>query len=128
MNFFKKLNTQYQVAVLTIVTCLLGFAISSFLLAKGRLDIPLGFLLGLVVIGGLNLLAGLASDMDEKKGKSTFSLIMLSVRLTVIVGVMVTTALMYYRWNLPIFNIFVFVGVYTASTLFTVTAHIAKKN
>lgn len=121
MKLFKNLSNSIKIAILTFLVGLFGFLATCFLISENRLvDIPLGFLFSGTVIGLLNLLTGLFDRVDDKKQIATFTLISIIIRFMVIVAVMVLLALMNYRWGVKVFNLFVFVGIYTLSMVFTI--------
>lgn len=124
---FKNLGKNMKVALLVYLISLLGFLASIFAFFFGRMDVPLGILLGGVVIGSLHLLSDKAENKDANLGGIKYTLIMLIVRLSLIVAVSVIIALMYFRWDLKIFNIIAFIGVYTVSVIFTVTINLIDK-
>ena len=126
MNFLRKGEINLVTAVITCVISVLGFAISAFLLTQNMIDIPLGFLFSGGVIGSLYLLTHFLVKIDKTEARATWSILAISIRLFIIVGVMIIIALMYYRWNLKYFNIFVFVGIYTISALTFVLSHLSK--
>ena len=117
MNFIKKLDRNLITAMVTSVIALVGFACSSFLISTDLKDIPLGFLLSGGVIALVYVLSYLLVRIDIKRGSTVFSIISLGVRLVVILTTLLLLAFMYYRWDIKLFNIFVFVGVYTASII-----------
>lgn len=116
---FGLLNNSYKVGIITLLTSLLGFLATIFLFFMGYKDIPLGIILGGCVIGGLNLLSGFLETIDQKNKTIKFSIMMVIIRFVVIVSLSVVLALMYYRWEIKLFNIFAFVGVYTVSAIIT---------
>ena len=117
MNFIKKLDRDLITAMVTSVIALVAFACSSFLISTDLKDIPLGFLLSGGVIALVYVLSYLLVRIDIKRGSTVFSIISLGVRLVVILITLLLLAFMYYRWDIKLFNIFVFVGVYTASII-----------
>lgn len=125
--FFEKHSNSFVAAILTFVVTLLAVAVSSFCFFNGHMDIPLGFLLGGGVMGGLNLLSALAEKADEKRQSTTFSILVITLRLTLLVGIAIIIAFMYYRWNLPIFNLYTFIAMYTMSVICTIIVHLVNK-
>ena len=116
-----------KIGILTFLAGLLGFLVTLFLIFMGMMDVPLGFLLGGVVVGGLNLLTALADKKDSKKDVALFTIVSITARLMVIVAVMVVIAFMYYRWQLRYFNLFSFVGIYTLSIIITAIVFIKER-
>ena len=128
MKLFKNLSNSYKIAILTFLAGLFGFLITCFLIVENRLiGIPYGFLFSGTVIALLNLLTGLFERVDDKKEVATYTLISIIARFMVIVGIMVLLALMNYRWGVKIFNLFVFVGMYTLSMIFTIITFMKER-
>ena len=128
MKLFKNLSNSYKIAILTFLAGLFGFLITCFLIVENRLiGIPYGFLFSGTVIALLNLLTGLFEHVDDKKEVATYTLISIIARFMVIVGIMVLLALMNYRWGVKIFNLFVFVGMYTLSMIFTIITFMKER-
>ena len=127
----KKLLDKYPhslvTACLTFAVTILATLITLFCFFNGHKDIPLGFILGGVVSTILCLLSALAEKQDDKKEGTTFSIIVIILRMVLLVAVTLIIAFMYYRWNLPIFNIFSFVGMYTGSIIIMVIVHLISK-
>ena len=128
MKLFKNLSNSYKIAILTFLAGLFGFLITCFLIVENRLiGIPYGFLFSGIVIALLNLLTGLFEHVDDKNELATYTLISIIARFMVIVGIMVLLALMNYRWGVKIFNLFVFVGMYTLSMIFTIITFMKER-
>ena len=128
MKLFKNLSNSYKIAILTFLAGLFGFLITCFLIVENRLiGIPYGFLFSGTVIALLNSLTGLFERVDDKNELATYTLISIIARFMVIVGIMVLLALMNYRWGVKIFNLFVFVGMYTLSMIFTIITFMKER-
>ena len=117
MNFIKKLDRSLLTAIITLLISIIGFVCSSYLISTDLKDIPLGFLLSGGVISLVYVLSYLFVRIDIKRGSSVFSILSLAVRLVLILTTLLLLAFMYYRWDIKLFNIFVFVGIYTASII-----------
>lgn len=127
MKKFNELNKSIKIGIVTFVITLLCFAASGFLLTTNLKDIPLGFLLGGGIISVLDVLQGFAEKKDDAKQSITFSMIVIISKFVVIITLILICALMFYRWNMPYFNIFAIVGIYTASLIVTVIFHLIDK-
>ena len=117
MNFFRKLGYNLFTAFVVLIISLIGFASSAFLISSDLEHIPFGFLLSGGIIALIHVVSYLLVKVDEKRGSAVFTIIAMAVRLTIILASMLLIAFMYYRWNIKLFNLFVFVGVYTASII-----------
>ena len=120
------LRKPYRVALITFVISLIGFLATVFLIPT-RIDIPLGLILGGVILPLLNVFQGLAEKHDNEQAGTTFSLIVIVLKFVVVVTLLIIAAFMYYKWDLPYFNIFCLVGVYTVSLLATILVYLTDK-
>ena len=127
MKLLRKLENNLFTAITVYLISVLGFAITSFLLTSNYKDIPLGFLFSGMVIGTLYLITHFLNKLDERSGKSLWSFVAIISRFVIIVTVMIIIGLMNYRWNNVLFNIFVFVGVYTFGTITFALLHLLNK-
>ena len=128
MNFFKKLNPSLKVGILTFLISLVGFLATLFLLFNGYKDIPLGIIFSGTFIGLLNVLVGLMEKRDGDNERSVMSVVFIGIKFFLTMGMMIVIALMYYRWGLPYFNIFTYIGVYTISIAFTVIVYLKERS
>ncbi|MBO5578537.1 MAG: hypothetical protein J5955_05530 [Bacilli bacterium] len=127
MNFLRKLERNLLTSIVVSIVSLLGFICSCFLVNSDYKDIPLGFLLSGAIVAGLYLLTHFLTKKDSERDSSTRSIISVIVRFVILVGSMILLGLAYYRWDFKYFNLFVFIGVYTAGVIFFVTSHIFIK-
>ena len=127
MKKFRSLNNSFKTGILTLLASFAAFIATIFLFFIGYMDIPLGIILGGVIIGGLGILTGVVEKRDEAKKQTIGTIIMIIVRFAVIVSTMVIIAMMNHRWNMPYFNLFSFVGVYTVSIIITMIIHIKER-
>ena len=126
-GFFERHSNSFLTAILSFIVTGVAVCVSIFCFFNGHSDIPLGFALGGVVIGGLYMLSALAERLDDKKGTMIFSIGVISLRMFILVGVSILLAFMNYRWNTPIFNLFSFIGIYTAAIVCNVIVHLVNK-
>lgn len=127
MNLIGKLGVSLFTAISVIAISLVAFSCSSFLISTPLQDVPFGFLLAGGVIGFCYLLNHLFVKPDTSRGSTTFSLVSIILRFAIQVVVMVLIGLMYYRWNIKLFNIFVYVAIYTVGVIIFALAHIYIK-
>ena len=127
MKLLKKLDNELLTAVVVFITSVLGFAITSFLIPT-HIDIPLGFILSGGIIALIYALSSLLRKIDERKGTYIFSIITVSLRLVVTLTALLLLILMYYKWNIKLFNVFVFVGIYTFGIIAYMITFIISKN
>lgn len=128
MKLIQKLDNNLLTGIIVLLVSLLGFAITGYLLTGVHKDIPLGFVFAGGVISLLHVISSILLRIDEKRGSSVFSIISIMMRLMVLLAVLIVVVLMSYRWNLVLFNIFVFVGVYTLSVIVYMLMFVLRKN
>ena len=117
MRSFKNLDISIQAAIITFAITLIGFLATLFLFFIGMMDVPLGILLGGFVCGSLSLLTYFFGKKDDYKQSVVYSIISIIIRFVLLIALVIIIAFMNYQWGLTIFNIFSFVGMYTASTI-----------
>ena len=127
MRFFLSKNNSIKTAIITYALTLVGFISTIFLFFIEMMDIPLGILLGGGVFGSLALVSGLVEKKDEERTTPIYSIILIALRFLLLVALTIIIALMYYRWNLKIFNVFAFVGSYLASTIAMIVVYLIFK-
>ena len=128
MNKLRKLDRNLLTSFIVYGVSLLGFIASSFLLLGTYKDIPLGFLFSGVIIGSLYLLSFFFNKLDLRSGGMKWGIIFITIRLVLVIGVIILLAFMNYRWEVKIFNLFVFVGIYTVGVLSFVLLNLFNKN
>ena len=117
MKKIRKLDHNLFTAVVISALGVLGFIASCFLISTPRQDIPFGFLLASGVIATVHFISYLLCLIDKRNGTSIFTVISMALRLMVLLVTLVLIALMNYRWDMKLFNMFVFVGMYTAGII-----------
>ena len=127
MRFFLSKNNSIKTAIITYLITLIGVTSTIFLFFKEMMDIPLGILLGGGVFGSLALISGLIEKKDEERDSPIYSIIMIALRFLLLVALTIIIALMYYKWNLKIFNVFAFVGAYLASIIAMIVVYLIFK-
>ena len=127
MRFFQEANNSIKTAFLTYLITLIAILSTIFLFFQGMMDIPLGILLGGGLFGTLSLVSGFLEKKDEDRKTPIYSIVLIGVRFLLLIAVTIVIAFMYYRWNLPIFNIFAFVGAYTVSIIVMIIVYLIYK-
>ena len=127
MRFFQEANNSIKTAFITYAVTLIATLSTIFLFFQGMMDIPLGILLGGSLFGTLSLLSGFLEKKDEDRKTPIYSIVLIGVRFLLLIAVTIVIAFMYYRWNLPIFNIFAFVGAYTVSIIVMIIVYLIYK-
>ena len=117
MKLLKKLDSHLLTALIVFIIGVVGFAITSFLLNTKYLDIPLGFVLFSGIVAIIYVISHLLLVIDKRRGTSIFSLVAITLRLFVMVTVLLLFFLLYYRWNIKLFNIFVLIGMYSVGVI-----------
>ena len=124
MSFIKKLDRNLLTAIIVFVASLICFAATSFLITSEYKDIPLGFIFSGGVIAILYCLSYFLYRIDEAKHTNSWSIASNGIRLIIIIATMILLGLMSYRWDIKLFNIFVFVGTYTFGAVTFVILHL----
>ena len=127
MKKIRSLDNSIQVGIWTFVIALLSFLITIFCFFNGQKAIPLGFLLAGVLIGGLSILQGYSKKWDESLSKPAFAIASVIIKFVILAGVMVLLGFMYYSWKIHLFNLYCFIGIYTASILITIGVYAISK-
>ena len=127
MRFFQETNNSIKTALLTYALTLIATLSTIFLFFQGMMDIPLGILLGGSLFGTLSLVSGFLEKKDEDRKTPIYSIVLIGVRFLLLIAITIVIAFMYYRWNLPIFNIFAFVGAYTVSIIVMIIVYLIYK-
>ena len=126
MKLFQKLDNELLTAVLVFTISLIGFAVTSFLIST-HIDSPLGFILSGGIIALIYVLSSLFRKIDERRGTVVFSLISITLRLVLTIAAILLLVLMYYKWNIKLFNVFVFVGVYSLGIIIYMITYIKSR-
>ena len=124
MSFLRKLDRNLSTAIIVFVASLICFGATGFLINSEYIHIPLGFIFSGGVTSLLYCLTYFLCRLDEKKHTNSWSIAANGIRMIVIVATMILIGLMSYRWNIKLFNIFVFVGVYTFGVVVFVLLHL----
>ena len=127
MRFFQETNNSIKTALLTYALTLIATLSTIFLFFQGMMDIPLGILLGGSLFGTLSLVSGFLEKKDEDRKTPIYSIVLIGVRFLLLIAITIVIAFMYYRWNLPIFNVFAFVGAYTVSIIIMIIVYLIYK-
>ena len=127
MRFFQEANNSIKTAFITYAVTLIATLSTIFLFFQGMMDVPLGILLGGGLFGTLSLVSGFLEKKDEDRKTPIYSIVLIGVRFLLLIAVTIVIAFMYYRWNLPIFNIFAFVGAYTVSIIIMIIVYLIYK-
>ena len=113
MKLFKKLDHNLQTAIILAGVGVLGFLASCFLISTELQDIPFGFLLAGGVLSAVHMLSFAFNMIDRRRATATFTIMSMFIRLAILFVALIFIALMNYKWNIKLFNMFVFVGMYT---------------
>lgn len=127
MKKIRELDKNLLTAISVFSISVIGFLASSFLVLGEYRNIPLGFLFSGAVIGGLYLLTFFLGKKDIENGSSTLSIISIIIRLFLIIGILILLGFMNYRWSVNLFNLFVFIGIYSFGVITFVLSHLLNK-
>ena len=79
------------------------------------------------MVSGLYLLGHFMYRLDEKNGTAKYSIIMIATRNTILVVSIILLAFLYYEWEVKLFNIFAFIGIYQAGIIIQVVDYLLFK-
>ena len=127
MNFLKKLDHNLWTALIVTLVAILGFLSSCFLISSNYQDIPFGFLLSGGIIALIYVGCYFFNLIDKRNGTTIFTIISMSFRLVVLLVSLILIFFMYYRWNIKLFNVFVFIGVYSLSIILLCISFVFRK-
>ena len=117
MKLFRKLDSHLLTALLVGIISLVGFLSTSFLLTGKYLDIPLGFLLSGEIIAIIYISSHVLLNIDKKRGTATFAIVAIAIRFVVMLTALLLAFLLYYKWNIRYFNVFVLIGMYMVAVV-----------
>ena len=127
MNFLKKLDHNLWTALIVTLVAILGFLSSCFLISSNYQDIPFGFLLSGGIIALIYVGCYFFNLIDKRNGTTIFTIISMSFRLVVLLVSLILIFFMYYRWNIKLFNVFVFIGMYSLSIILLCISFVFRK-
>lgn len=128
MKFLRKLDNNLLTAIIVGIATLIAFAVTSFLISTSLQDIPFGILLSGGILATTYVISSFLIKLDEGKDTWIGNLASIVLKFVVSVTSLLIFGLMYYRWNIKLFNIFTFVGVYTLGTIVFILLFVIKKD
>lgn len=108
-------NIYYKTTFWSISLLLILTAILSFLFPLGFMDIPLGGILGMFVSSLFFFVNGLITNKEVKIRNAKITMIIFWLRIIFLGGIMILISVLYYHYNIHVFNIFSFVVGYLIS-------------
>lgn len=128
MKLLRKLDNNLLTAIIVGIATLIAFAVTSFLISTSHQDIPYGILLFGGILATTYVISSFLIKLDEGKDTWIGNLASIVLKFVVSVTSLLIFGLMYYRWNIKLFNIFTFVGVYTLGTIVFILLFVIKKD
>lgn len=127
MKFLDKYTNSTKIAfyIALVSICVFILLIPCFFF--NLMDIPLGVMLGGVVISITYLLEGIAEKKDKERGTVAITIVAIAIKLIITCVLLVVICFMYYRWGYPIFNPFAYLGVYTLALMINIIVHIKER-
>ena len=113
MQKIRNLSIPFRTSIIVAFVAIVGFCASCWLINSNLSLIPFGFLIAGGIIGLVYALSGLFLIIDEKKSSAGFSIASIAIRNFILIGTMIAMALIDKFNNIPFYNLYVFVGVYT---------------
>ncbi len=128
-NWFKNLSNSYQISLISLLAVIAVYLIVLFGYFINFSGLPNG-----ILIGGLsgvlsNFILGLLENVDEKKGKPIWTIIVTILRFVLIIGLLVLSVMLeyYFEGTSGIVNPFAVVGGYMISLFVNLVYYIAEK-
>ena len=128
MKFIFQIERNLRVALFVVLLTIVAIISSIYCFFVNFMEVPLGFALGGVVVSSLYLLGHFLYVVDVKNGSVKYSILMVGIRNFILIASIIVLALMYYRWNIKLFNIFAYIGIYTGGVIIYVIDHLVVKN
>lgn len=128
MKFLSRLERNLRVSLLVCLLTIVAVISTIFCFFNGYKEIPLGFALGGGVVSLLYVVGHFLYQLDVKNGEVKYSILMIGFRNIIMISTIIVFALMYYRWDIKLFNIFAYIGIYTAGIIIFVIDHLVYKN
>lgn len=112
----KKLSTNTQITLLTVIMVVVSFLFSSFCFFINQYDIPLGILLGGISSIIPYALFSIKEDKMSKQRSIKYTIIIIIIMSILHVSVLVLSAVLTYVMHIKLFNLFatfgaIFIGV-----------------
>lgn len=114
INWFNNNNVYHQTVIIS--SCLLFLTSLCFIpldLFCG-IDLALGFSLGMILGMLIYFLVGILENKYPDSGR--WGVMVTISRYSIFALILVILCLMYYKWNIKLFNVFMFTGGYIAVT------------
>ena len=127
MSLIKKLGTNLFTALCVLTISTIVFAATSFLINTDYQDIPFGFLLSGALVALSYFVTHILLRIDEKHKNNISALIAVIAKFIIDVTSLLMLGFMYYRWDIKLFNIFTYVGVFTFGTIIYALSHVISK-
>ena len=128
-NWFKSLSIYYKTFFIGSLVLIVAFGAAFFCYFNGMYDVPNGVLAGGFLGMLSNFLLGLSDKHDFEHKKPTLAIIISISRFLLIAILLLVSAILEYRLNYKLFNLFATVGGYLISpATFVVIALMERKN
>lgn len=128
MKYIRGLERNLRVSLFISVLTLICFLALSYFFYINLYEVPLGVLLGGIIMSLLHLLNHVLIRLDIRNGTIKFTLISIIVRYFILVGSIILLGFAYYYWNFKYFNLYAFVGAYTLGFLVLIIDYLIFKN
>lgn len=127
-KWFCNLSTSYKTALLTTLLVVIGLLSTLFGYFVKLPELPNGMILG-GLVGILSyVLMGLVEPYDEKRQKPTLTIVVIILRFVLVAVTVLLSALLYYKSNCHIFNLFAVAGSYLLSLVAFIIVNLMEKS
>ena len=117
LNWYRRLNIDYQTMVWSIIITLSLLLVLTPLLFFSYMEIPLGILLGGTIGALIYFFFGLVNTKTKLKTSVALTISIIIIKLIVMGGILFLVGWLYYSKDLKIFNIFALAGGYLMTTI-----------
>ena len=126
--FLKKVDIHIKAAILIAFIAIIGFAATIYCFFTNYMELPLGILLGGAVMFVLHFITHELVVLDTRKGSAKFTVTAIIIHNVIAIASIVLLGMLYYYWQIIIFNLFAYVGVYTLDVILFAMLHIKDKS
>ena len=128
-KWFNSLSINFKTFFIGSLILLVAFGATFFCYFNGMYDIPNGVLAGGFLGILSNFLLGISDKYDFEHKKPTLAIIITILRFLLIAILLTVSAVMEYKFNYKLFNVFATVGGYLISPVtFVIIALMERKN
>lgn len=123
----KKADIHIKAALLIAFVSLVGFVATLYCFFTSYMELPLGILLAGAIMFLLHFVTHELVVLDVRRGSAKFTITAIIIHNVIAVASLVLLGMLYYYWQIRLFNIFAYVAVYTIDIIIFAVLHIKEK-